>query len=162
MAQPIQYTPPPRRIGPSAEEELQRLLETCHRHGLLRFANDLVASQTEVAQVIVDGLANESVLTAIKNACVLLMALSRIPPDQFYRIVFALRDATAQLTEAAAPQGETAHPPGITGAVHMLHDEHLWRALTPIVSALKAFAAGLERPVKNPISEFTGKSGSTQ
>lgn len=162
MAQPIQYTPPPRRIGPTAEEELQRLLETCHAHGLLRFANDLVGSQTEVAQVIVDGLANESVLTAIKNLSVLLMALSRIPPDQFYRVAFALRDGITRLDDSAPAQGETTHPPGITGAVHMLHDEQLWRALTPIVSALKAFAAGLERPVQNPISDFTGKSGSTQ
>ncbi len=162
MAQPIEYTPPPRRIGPTAEEELHRLLETCHAHGLLRFANDLVGAQTEVAQVIVDGLANESVLTAIKNLAVLLMALSRIPPEQFYRIVFALRDGVVKLTEQAPPDGEEAQPPGITGAVHMLHDEQLWHALTPVVAALKAFASGLERPVQNPISDFTGKSGSTQ
>lgn len=52
MAQPIQYTPKPARIEPTAQEELQRLRETCHEHGLLRFANDVIAANTQIAQTI--------------------------------------------------------------------------------------------------------------
>lgn len=159
MAQPIQYTVRAPRTGTSAREELDRLLETCHRHGVLRLANDLVASNTALAQVIVQGLQNEGVTTAIKNLSVLAMALSRIPPEEFYRVVFALKNGLTTLAGASdaehAPQGA----PGLSGAYHMLHDQELWQALTPLVAALKAFAAGLEQKVENPISSFSGKPG---
>lgn len=39
----------------------------------------------------------------------------------------------------------------------MLRDDALWQALTPLIEAMKAFSAGLERQVDKPISAFTGK-----
>lgn len=47
MAKAIDYQPEPPRIGPTADEELQRLLQTLHEHGVLRLTNDLVASNNE-------------------------------------------------------------------------------------------------------------------
>ncbi len=161
MAQPIQYSVRPARVETTASEELERLLETCHRHGLLRFANDLVASNTAVAKVIVEGLQSEGVLNAIQNLSVLLMALSRIPPAELYRIVFALKDALTRMADSRVDGPEAVHPPGITGAYHMLHDEQLWRALTPLCEGLKAFAEGLGRQPPNPITDFARKPGST-
>jgi len=50
-------------------------------------------------------------------------------------------------------------PPGLLGTYRLLRDEELWRALVPIIEGLKGFAQGLEKPVSNPISDFSGKAG---
>lgn len=168
MAKPIQYQVRPARTGTTAGEELERLLETCHRHGLLRLANDLVAANTDIAQVLVGGLCKPGTLNAIQNLSVLLMALSCIPPAEFYRLVFAFADGAARLAthsrdarsgQAGEDGKDGEHPPGLTGLYRLLRDEQLWRALTPIIEGLKGFAEGLEKPVSSPISDFCGKPG---
>lgn len=167
MAPAIQYQVP--RLAPAettAHEELERLLETCHRHGLLRLANDLVAANKDIAQIIVGGLQKPGTLNALQNLAVLLMALSCIPPAEFYRLVFALADGMARVagvTRApgpdAAARGPDAAAPGLAGLYRMLHDEPLWRGVAPLLEGLKAFAEGLGRTVENPVSDFTGKPG---
>lgn len=168
MAKPIPYDVRPARTETTAREELDRLLETCHRHGLLRLANDLVAANTDIARTIVGGLEKPGTLNAIQNLSVLLMALSCIPPGEFYRLVFAAADGAARLAahtrdgESIAHRGEDGeHPPGLLGAYRLLRDEQLWRALGPIIDGLKGFADGLGKPISNPISDFSGKSGRT-
>ena len=165
MAQPIAHEIRPARTETSAREELDRLLESCHRHGLLRLANDLVTTHTDVARVIVDGLQSTGTLNAIQNLSVLLMALSCVPPAEFYRLVFALTDGAARLAtcsrngDAGRGAADGEEPPGLVGLYRLLRDEQLWRALGPIIEGLKGFAEGLEKPVSNPISDFSGKSG---
>ncbi|HBI08853.1 MAG TPA: hypothetical protein DDY57_01615, partial [Franconibacter pulveris] len=92
MAKAIEYQVEPPKIGPTAEEELQRLLQTLHEHGVLRLANDLVASNNEWMQVIVSGLSRKGSLNTIQNISVLLLALSTIPPERMYKLAFGLRD----------------------------------------------------------------------
>jgi uncharacterized protein YjgD (DUF1641 family) len=160
MAQPIQYTTRPPKIQPDAHEELERLLQNCHRHGVLRFANDLVASNSAVATVLVEGLRNEATLNAIQNLSILAMALSRIPPSDFYRITFAVKDALTALTAGANGNGDTkTHAPGLVGVYRILNDEQLWHGLAPLFEAFKAARASIERPIENPISAFSGKPG---
>lgn len=101
MARPIEYDVRAAPVEATAREELDRLLETCHRHGLLRLANDLVAANTE--------------------------------------------------------NGE--QPPGLLGIYRLMRDEELWRAPGPLIEGLKGFAEGLEKPISNPISDFSGKPG---
>ena len=161
MAERIDYEPEPPKIEPDAHEALERLVQSLHEHGLLRFANDLVRAKTPVAQVLVDGLAKPGTLNAIQNLSIVLMALSRIEPNQLYKTMFALTDALECICAwqpDADGEGHTA--PGFTGAYKMLHDDALWQALTPLIEAMKAFSAGLERPVDKPISAFTGKPSS--
>ena len=38
MAKSIEYQPEPAKIGPDAHDELERLLETLHQHGVLRLS----------------------------------------------------------------------------------------------------------------------------
>ena len=165
MAKPISYDIPPARTEATAREELDRLLETCHRHGLLRLANDVVAANTDIAQIIVGGLQKPGTLNAIQNLSVLLMALSCIPPAEFYRLVFAVADGAARLAvhsrdgHGARPTEDGEHPQGLLGMYRLLRDEQLWHALAPIIEGLKGFAEGLNRPVSNPISDFSGKPG---
>ncbi len=156
MAERIQYDPKPARIGPDAHEELERLVQTLHEKGVLRFANDLVGANHQVAQVLVNGLNQQGTLNALQNLSILGMALSRIPPEEFYKVVFAVKDGMSQLArERPSQQGDDA--PGITGTWKLLQDEELWQGLLPLIHAIKAFAHGLERPVQTPITAFTGK-----
>lgn len=173
MAAPIQFEVKPARTEMTAREELDRLLETCHRHGLLRLANDVVAANQDVAQVLVGGLQKPGTLNAIQNLSVLLMALSCIPPAEFYRLVFAVADGAARLAASSrdgpskesqdGPLGtgveDREQSPGLLGVYRLLHDEQLWRALAPLIEGLKGFAEGLEKPVSSPISDFAGKPG---
>lgn len=174
MARPIEYQPQPARAETSAREELDRLLETCHRHGLLRFANDLVAANTDIARIVVEGLQSPGALNAVQNLSVLLMALSCVPPAEFYRLVFAATEGLARVARAAgppaAPQRDAASverraapaaQTGLAALYRLLRDEQLWAAILPLIEGLKGFAEGLRRPVENPISDFTGKQGRT-
>ncbi|ABU78175.1 DUF1641 domain-containing protein [Cronobacter sakazakii] len=158
MAKAIDYQPEPPRIGPTADEELQRLLQTLHEHGVLRLTNDLVASNNEWIKVIIDGLSRKGSLNVIQNISVLLMALSTIPPERMYKLAFGVRDFAAELSrEEARPESEQADAPGARGAWKMLHDDELWRSLTPLLNGLKAFSRRMEEEVDKPISSFTGK-----
>lgn len=164
MARPIGYTPRPARTETTADEELRALLEICHEHGVLRLAKDLIASNTEIARILVGGLKQPAALNALQNLSVLLMALSRFPPEQFYRIVFAARSALDALARAPAQAPENAKrdsgaAPGVVGAYRMLHDDELWQKLRPLLDAFDTFSTSLARKVENPISDFSGKSG---
>jgi len=57
------------------------------------------------------------------------------------------------------PTEDQQQPPGLLGVYRLLHDEPLWRALAPLIERLKGFAEGLEKPISNPISDFSGKPG---
>lgn len=156
MAERIHYTVNPPKTGPDAHEALERLLQALHEGGVLRFATDFVAAKTPIAEVLVDGLNTPGSLNAIQNLAILLMALSRIEPAQFYKIAFA---AKAALDGASAWQPDDGKEvaPGVSGAYKMLHDESLWHALAPLIAALKSFSTALAQDVEKPISAFTGK-----
>lgn len=156
MAERISYQVPPPKIGPDAHEELERLLQTLHEHGVLRFANDIVGANTKVAEVVVNGLCKEGSLNAMQNLAALMMALSTIPPNQFYRVTFALKDCFERIGNYP-DEGHGDGAPGVTGALKLLNDEQLWKAITPLLEGLKVFAERLEQPVDKPISDFTGK-----
>jgi len=155
MAKAIDYQPEPAKIGPDAHEELARLLESLHQHGVLRLANDLVGANQDIAQVLVKGLQREGTLNAMQNISVLLLALSSIPPEKMYKLAFGLRDMADALSQPAGAGEHNA--PGLQGAWKMLQDEDLWHALQPLLSGMKAFTRRMEQPVDKPISAWTGK-----
>ena len=164
MAQPIEWTGKSASVGRDAHDALERLLQSLHEHGVLRFANDLVCSQTKVAEVLVDGLSREASLNAVQNVTALLMALSRIPPDRFYKLTSAFAaavDTVAAPHERERRERSEEAAPGVRGVYRMLHDDELWRALGPVADAIKMFAERLDRDIPNPISDFSGKEGGT-
>jgi uncharacterized protein YjgD (DUF1641 family) len=156
MAERLHYTVKPPEIGPDAQEELERLLQTLHEHGVLRFANDLVASNTQVAQVVVNGLSKEGSVNAVRNLSALGMAISSVPPDTFYKATFAVRDALQQIGEYQ-PKAHDDEAPGVTGAYRLLHDDQLWQSIAPLTEGLKAFARRLDEDIDQPVTDFTGK-----
>ncbi|RXE47037.1 DUF1641 domain-containing protein [Chromohalobacter israelensis] len=163
MAERIDYTPPPKgSLNPSANEEWERLLEGLHEHGFLRFANDLVRSNTQLAQILTNALSREGSMNAIQNLSTLLITLSSIPPGQFHKTAFAARDAFTVMEASVRNEHENDKAPGISGAFHLLKDEDLWHALTPILEGLKAFTNSLDRDVERPAADRTDKSSNFQ
>lgn len=156
MAERINYDVKPTPIGPTAREELDTLLETLHQRGVLRLANDMVGANDRILKVLVDGLSKDGSLNAIQNLSILGMALSRIEPAQFYKVVFASQSAFGAVS-GYKPDGKHDEAPGVTGAYKMLHDDDLWAALMPIIEGLKAFAGGLDKEAEKPITAFSGK-----
>jgi uncharacterized protein YjgD (DUF1641 family) len=164
MARPIEYTPRPARTETTADEELRALLEVCHEHGVLRLAKDLIASNTEIARILVDGLKNPAALNALQNLSILFMAISRLSPEHFYRIVFAAKSALDSLVRTPPQPSQDARngssaAPGVVGAYRMLHDDQLWQKLRLLLNALDTFGTSLALKVENPISAFSGKTG---
>lgn len=155
MAKSIEYQPEPAKIGPDAHDELERLLETLHQHGVLRLVNDLVAANNEVAQVLVKGLQREGTLNVIQNVSVIVLALSSLPPDRVYKLAFGLRDMVDALSQPEQTREQKA--PGVQGVWKMLQDDDLWRSLQPVLNGLKAFSRRMEEQVDKPISSYTGK-----
>jgi uncharacterized protein YjgD (DUF1641 family) len=132
------------------------VLQSAHEHGVLRFANDLIASNTEWMQVIVDGLNSEASRKGVQNLAMVVMMLSRIEPERLAKVLFAVRDGFEQMADHR-PQSEQDAAPSVRGAYHMLHDDALWRAMTPLLDALRVFGNGLERDVHKPVSAFSGQ-----
>lgn len=156
MAEPIDYDVKPTPIGPDAHEELQRLLQSLHEQGVLRLANDMVRAKSQVASVLVEGLGKEGTLNAIQNVSILGMALSRIPPEEFYKVVFGLKDAMAALSQRSG-EPRAGDAPGVTGTYRMLNDDELWASLKPVLDAVKVFSQRMAQRGDRPITEFTGK-----
>ncbi|WP_447554997.1 DUF1641 domain-containing protein [Vreelandella sp. EE22] len=178
MAEPLDYdvTPPPN--GPNAQQELDQLVQTLHEHGVLRFANDVVASNHELLKILLGGLNNPGTLNALQNLSSIAMAFSTVPPERFHQVMFALKEGMEQMSRerhpesAGDPAPQTAKEqdnrspkhrqekdgaPGITGLYKMLNDDDLWYTLSPLMAGLRAFSARLDRPVDKPVTDFTGK-----
>ncbi|WP_277811157.1 DUF1641 domain-containing protein [Chromohalobacter canadensis] len=160
MAERIDYTPPPNEnLEPSAQQELERLLQGLHEHGFLRFADDLVRSNTQLAQSLTDALSREGSLNAIQNLSTLLIAISSVPPGQFHKTVYAARDALVTVErEAHGAEHRRQQAPGVRGVFRLLKDDELWRAMSPLASGLKTFTERLDREVERPVSDRTGKA----
>lgn len=156
MAGRISHDVTPPRIDPDAHEELEQLLQTLHEHGVLRLARNMAGANAAIAGVVVDGLGKESTLNAIQNLAILGMVLSDIPPERFYRVASAIKEALDRIGQHQ-PDEEGNEAPGVSGAYRMLNDEELWRAVDPLVDGLKAFAERLDEPVDKPVSDYFGK-----
>jgi len=136
---------------PDAHHALESLLGSLHRHGFLRFANEVVSANAQMAETFVGAFDKPGTQTGVQNLAALVMALSRIPPEQFGKAVFAAADAMHHV--GAWKPAEHEHvAPGVRGVYRLLHDEALWDALTPLLEGLKVFAQGLARESPTPAS----------
>lgn len=157
MAERIEYDVKPTPIGPDAHQELERLLEGLHEQGVLRFANNVVRSQSPLAHVLIEGIGKEGTLNVIQNLSILGMALSRIPPDEFYKMVFSIKAAMTEFNKQAGDGDDSGAAPGVRGTYRMLHDGKLWASLSSLLEALKVFSERMGKEADKPVTEFTGK-----
>lgn len=145
---PSPDTKPP-ASEPDAHHALESLLGSLHRHGFLRFANEVVSANAQMAETFVGAFDKPGRQSGVQNLAALVVALSRIPPEQFGKAVFAAADALHHIG-AWQPAEHDHVAPGVRGAYRLLHDEALWDALTPLLEGLKVFAQGLAREPHDP------------
>ncbi|UVE70438.1 DUF1641 domain-containing protein (plasmid) [Burkholderia pyrrocinia] len=153
--QPPDITPPP--AEPGAHDALEHLLGSLHRHGFLHLANEVVSANARLADTFVDAFDKPGMQSGMQNLAVLLMALSRIPPERFGKAVFAAADALHHVGAWQPAQHEHVAP-GVRGTYRLLHDEALWDALTPLLEGLKVFAQGLARDPEQAVTGFGEKT----
>lgn len=156
MAERMKYEVPPARTEPDAGEALNTLLENLHKHGFLRLANDLVCANTDIAKILVSGLNRPASQSAIQNISLLLMALSRIPPERFNQLLMALTDGLNAVSEATQDK-QNKGAPGITGIIRLLRDDEFWQGISPLLSGLRAFSTAMEKSPDKPITRYSGK-----
>ena len=149
MAERMNYDVPPTRTEHTATEALGSLLENLHQHGFLRLANDVVMANTQIAKVLVDGLNQPGAQAGIQNLSLLLVALSKIPPEHFNHLLIALTRAAQAMTHEQTED--------VTGALKMLGDDRLWQQAAPFFSAIKAFAEALQEKPERPVTRYSGK-----
>jgi len=171
MAERISQDVTPPKIGPDAHEELETLLQTLHEHGVLRFTNDMVAANSDIIRILVNGLSKEGSLNAIQNLSIMAMTLSSIPPDRFYQVMFAIKEGMGEVSSyhgneksseksdaKTAEETDNKEAPGIRGLYKLLHDDELWHAIQPLLAGLRAFSERLDKPIDKPVTDFTGKA----
>ncbi|WP_428943699.1 DUF1641 domain-containing protein [Pantoea sp. FN060301] len=156
MAERMNYEVPPTRTEPNAGEALNTLLENLHKHGFIRLANDLVCANTDIAKVLVSGLNRPGSQAAIQNISLLMMALSRMPPERFNQLLMALTDGVNALSQATQDE-QKQRAPGITGIIRLLRDDEFWQGISPLLSGLRAFSTSMEKSPDKPISRYSGK-----
>lgn len=156
MAERMNYDVPPTRTEHTATEALGSLLENLHQHGFLRLANDVVMANTQIAKVLVNGLNQPGAQAGIQNLSLLLVALSKIPPEHFNHLLIALTRAAQAMTHEQT-EDEQVKAPGVTGALKMLGDDRLWQQAAPFFSAIKAFAEALQEKPERPVTRYSGK-----
>lgn len=156
MAEPLDFKPTPIRTETTAREEWERLLETLHRHGVLRLANDVVARNQDIAAIVVKGLETEGARNVMQNVSALAMVLGKVPPGAVYKFAEAVREAAAALDSARHEPDDAA--PGVRGVYRLLNDDELWRTLTPLARAVGTFGRAMARSApEKPIVAHSGK-----
>ena len=106
----------------SAHDALEHLLGSLHRHGFLHLATEVVSANARLADTFVDALDKPGMQSGMQNLAVLLMALSRIPPEQFGKAVLRAADALHHVGAWQPAQHEHVAP-GVRGVYRLLHDE---------------------------------------
>ncbi|HEY4294222.1 DUF1641 domain-containing protein [Luteibacter sp.] len=156
MAEPLNFKPTPVRTHATAREELDRLVETLHEHGVLRLANDIVAANQGIAAIVVKGLETDGARNVMQNLSALAMVLGKVPPGAVYKFAEAIREA-AQVLEAGRHEPDDAAP-GVRGIYRLLNDDELWQTLTPLARAIGIFGRAMARPTpEKPITAYSGK-----
>lgn len=129
--------------------EFAGLVRSLHEQGLLRFANNIVSSRTELMSMLSgvaeDYLSDDRTRRALENlAITFTMLLSRINPAQLSKILLAMGDSLEYIVKYKPEQNGRAAP-GLMGVYRLVKDESLWHSLTPIIAAIKVFGKELGR-----------------
>ena len=145
MAQQLDYTPPsypPGQDAFTAQDDLNRLVETLHEAGALRAAHDFAARFQDVLGVFLPMLDTEEGRNAITNLLGLGKLLGRLDADGVKRFTEALAEALDD-TGARLEQKRGEDPPGFIALTKRLHEEEVRRGLDAVVTLLGSLGARL-------------------
>lgn len=153
MAERMTYEVPSRPVNGAAEhdehleelagrlEELNGLLDVLYERGVIRLLTDLVQAAPEISEILLRGLNTEGGRSGLRNLIILIRQFGRIEPERLERMLQAVDAGFDRIGEPLPADGP--YPPGITGAIRLLRDEKLWRALGPVLEGAKAFTGEL-------------------
>ncbi|HEU0196305.1 MAG TPA: hypothetical protein VFQ88_03690 [Nevskiaceae bacterium] len=126
-----------------------RILRNLHQQGLLQLLSDAVSSHqqwmrtlTGIVDRTLDDPTNRQALQNVST--VVHNLVGHLDPASVQRLVLALGDGLERAANYQPHAGQAAAP-GLFGVLRMSKDEALWRALAPIIEAVKSFGSRLEK-----------------
>ncbi|ASK34314.1 hypothetical protein CEK62_07945 [Alcanivorax sp. N3-2A] len=152
MAMGIHYEVPAPAAPDEARQELDRLLNNLHKHGVLRIANDFLEASTDVSRIVLAGANQPQSRNVMQNVSLLVMALGKVPPERLAVLSRAVTEGLERM-ETAADERQRSRAPGLTGTYKLLHDEALWSGLSPLLEGLRGFAQCLHEKEEKPAAK---------
>ena len=130
MAKPLTYTPLPVPQD-TAQDDLERLLQTLHERGALRLLNGLVGQYDGVLSVALGQLESKKGENALGTLSVLLKALTETDAEAAQAFLTGTQKGLA-----AAHESLRADPPSRLALLGKLNDREVRRGLYAVLSLL--------------------------
>ena len=139
MAKAIQYkyepSPPP---VDTAQDDLDRLVQTLHEEGILRILNSAVSQKNGVLEVALDQLDSQGGRNLVDNVMVLVEALTVTDPDAAQALLTGTQKGLAKAQESLKDD-----PPGAFSLVGKLSSPDVRRGLHAALSLLEGLGQHL-------------------
>lgn len=147
MAKAIQYkyepSPPP---VDTAQDDLDRLVQTLHDEGILRILNSAISQKNGVLEVALDQLGSQGGRNLVDNVMVLVKTLTVTDPDGAQ----AFLDGT-QKGLVKAQKSLRDDPPGIAALLAKLYDKEVRRGLYAVLSLLEGLGGHLHQEAEKKV-----------
>ena len=130
MAKPLTYTPLPVPQD-TAQDDLERLLQTLHERGALRLLNGLVGQYDGILSVALGQLESQKGENALGTLTVLLKALTETDADAAQAFLTGTQKGLA-----AAQTSLQRDPPSRLALLGKLNDREVRRGLYAVLSLL--------------------------
>ena len=137
MAKPLTYTPLPVPQD-TAQDDLERLLQTLHERGALRLLNGLVGQYDGVLSVMLGQLESQKGENALGTLTVLLKALTETDADAAQAFLTGTHKGLA-----AAQESLQHDPPSQLALLGKLGDHEVRRGLYAVLSLLEGLGKHL-------------------
>lgn len=137
MAKPLTYTPLPVPQD-TAQDDLERLLQTLHERGVLRLLNGLIGQSDGVLSVALGQLESKRGENALGTLTVLLKALTETDSDAAQAFLTGTQKGLA-----AAQESLTDEPPSRLALLGKLNDPEVRRGLYAALSLLEGLGRHL-------------------
>lgn len=137
MAEPIKFRPPPAEVN-GARDELEMLLSTLHKSGVLRTLTGLFGGLPAVTDVALEHVQSQGGKRLSGNLAVLATSLTRLEPHAVQRLVRGLVKGSERIVTNAA-----ARPPGFFRLLRRMHSEDARRGLQAVTILLESIGQAL-------------------
>ena len=140
IQQPYKPSPPPLD---TAQDNLNRLVETLHEEGILRILNSVIAQKNGVLEVALAQLDSQGGRNMVDNVMVLIKALTLADPDAAQAFLTGTQKGLAKAQESLKDD-----PPGAFSLVGKLSSPDVRRGLHAVLSLLEGLGQHLHEEVE--------------
>lgn len=132
MGEPLAFTPRKAKIETSSEEELHKLLDTLHRHGLLQLVRELLDGAQGGLEELLGKIDQPSTRSALESLATLVVAFGRIDNGIFRSLANGVTQANARHEEP---------PPSLGGIVRKMRSPEVRRGIAIALELLGALGS---------------------